>query len=132
LSATQSGVRGNCDVTVEVVQYFAAVFVQAAKPRGAGEADFVQVGQEEADLGRGGTTRSAHRVIDADDRAGVIDSACQWFFLRPGIHAVIVAVAVSRPYLGRSLGVSCRSRWSSLGVAVVGRGRPSRRMPASR
>jgi hypothetical protein len=47
---------------------------------------------EQADLGRGVTTRSPHGVIDADDCADVINSACEWFFPRRGIHAVILSV----------------------------------------
>jgi hypothetical protein len=71
--------RGHRDLAVEEIQYLAAVFVQAAKPWGAGKTHFVQVGQEETDLSSGGTARSAHGVVDANYRPGVVDSACQWF-----------------------------------------------------
>lgn len=67
--------RWDRDISVEIVQYFAAVFVQAVKSRRGGETDRLKVLEEQADLGRGRAAGSAHRVIDADDRADVVNSA---------------------------------------------------------
>jgi ClpP class serine protease len=76
--------RWDRDISVEIVQYFAAVFVQAVKSRRGGETDRLKVLEEQADLGRGRAAGSAHRVIDAGDRADVVNSACQW------LHPVIL------------------------------------------
>ena len=60
-----------------------------------GETDRLKVLEEQADWGRGRAAGSAHRVIDAGDRADVVNSACQWLH-----HVILPGVGQDTPETG--------------------------------